>query len=286
MPTIFPIARAVGSWSPVIMITSIPAVWQSSMLCGTVLLGGSKIPQRPRKASGPGSTSSCRRSSAPSAFPSCSAWLEVRGRTAMSRLLRPCLARSWFSSSMSSFSSDVMPASATSRPPLLAAPRLSTAWMLGRMRSGAPLRMAKCVCSSPKFSAARLRPDVIRCTVALILRFEVKGTSSLGSRRWSLSSCMPASLSSRKCPFIEATLRAASLMLPSATHSPPPRFRILHPWHPRNAAASEVRACAPKATALPLHRAGSVKSVSPFTKLGLTPSSSSLRLSDVSSEFG
>ena len=48
IPTDFAIALAVEGWSPVIIITLIPAAWHLAMASGTVALGGSIKDTKPR----------------------------------------------------------------------------------------------------------------------------------------------------------------------------------------------------------------------------------------------
>ena len=49
MPNSLPIAVAVNCWSPVIILTLMPAFWQIAIASFTSGLGGSMIPTKPRK---------------------------------------------------------------------------------------------------------------------------------------------------------------------------------------------------------------------------------------------
>mmetsp|Transcript_82763 Transcript_82763/g.159930 ORF Transcript_82763/g.159930 Transcript_82763/m.159930 type:complete len:317 (+) Transcript_82763:1419-2369(+) len=179
MPTCLPMAMAVGLWSPVIMMTLMPASWHFRILGGTLDLGGSKIPHKPSRARGPGAKKSAKRSSAVSMPRSFSTSAAVRGRTASNKLRRACRASSSLLSAASCRSSSVMPPSATARAPATVD---STAPSFGKSLSGAPFSSTQCVCSTLNFSVARvwLSGDSWQ-TTALIFLDDEKGTSSLGS---------------------------------------------------------------------------------------------------------
>mmetsp|Transcript_40190 Transcript_40190/g.104755 ORF Transcript_40190/g.104755 Transcript_40190/m.104755 type:complete len:231 (-) Transcript_40190:122-814(-) len=179
MPTNFPIAIAVGRWSPVIITTLTPASWHIWMLGGTDVLGGSKIPQSPRTASGPGAKI-VRSLSSASALRMRSTSAGVSGRTAISRLRSAWSARLPFCSSTPPRScSLISPDTASAFPASVA---MSTRDRLGMMRSGAPFSTAMCVWPLPTSSVVNRQSADSWKTEALILRAGEKGTSSLVSR--------------------------------------------------------------------------------------------------------
>ena len=96
IPQVLAMLRAVTEWSPVIMITLMPAAWHALIASGTSARGGSSSPTRPRKvkASKAGSSergwvclakASTRRPLAPSAATRASHSLRVVSSSATSR---------------------------------------------------------------------------------------------------------------------------------------------------------------------------------------------------------
>mmetsp|Transcript_67702 Transcript_67702/g.198151 ORF Transcript_67702/g.198151 Transcript_67702/m.198151 type:complete len:256 (-) Transcript_67702:1492-2259(-) len=222
MWTCRPTARAVGRWSPVIMTTRIPARWHSSTLRGTIARGGSEMPQRLRKQRPEGRSRAARRSSAVEAcIDSTSCW--VSGRTAR-RMLRSARCES----SSLRLRSAARPSSESGRSPdtssTLPSPFKATpaTWLtFGRILSGAPFTTATCVAPSGNCKTSSRRLGGSRCTVAIILRLGLKGTSSSATRGCvTCSSSGPRPSSSHRPPFAAATFRAPSVMLPWVLHHP------------------------------------------------------------------
>mmetsp|Transcript_15198 Transcript_15198/g.40362 ORF Transcript_15198/g.40362 Transcript_15198/m.40362 type:complete len:312 (+) Transcript_15198:1221-2156(+) len=177
--TCLPMAAAVACWSPVIMTTRMPALWHSATLGGTEVLGGSKMPKRPKNTAAPSMSST--RSSAPSAPRSRPSRRPSTGTSAMRRLRSASRAKAWFSASTASLSASLRGSedmsSASSESCISTPPRRRP-----RSLSGAPFTMPTCPTSPPRHSASKRPPLGNLCTVAAIFREDVNGTSSSCTR--------------------------------------------------------------------------------------------------------